>query len=107
MVDIKKSSASQELSHAKKEELEFKVVARRNKMAGLWAAELLGLLGQAAVDYAREVMHADMEEKGDEDVVRKLAKDLDGKADHQTIRQKLADFLHIARKEVHDEHKGK
>ncbi|MBF0267668.1 MAG: DUF1476 domain-containing protein [Alphaproteobacteria bacterium] len=106
MVDIRKTSKAHEQKHQQDEALEFKAVARRNKLAGLWAAELLGLIGQAAMDYAKDVVHADFEEKGDEDVVRKLAKDLDGKADHQTIREKLGEFLHIARKQVQDEHKS-
>jgi hypothetical protein len=105
MVEFSKASKTQEHAHQQKEATEFKAVARRNKLAGLWAAELLGLIGQAAKDYATGVVHADLEEKGDEDVVRKLAQDLDGKADHQTIRQKLADFLHIARKEVEAENR--
>lgn len=105
MVDMKSASKSHEHKHQQEEAIEFKAVARRNKLAGLWAAELLGLIGQAAMDYAKGVVHADFEEKGDEDVVRKLAKDLEGKADHQTIRQKLAEFLHIARKQVREEDK--
>ncbi|TAN59204.1 MAG: DUF1476 domain-containing protein [Rhodospirillales bacterium] len=106
MVGFHKASKTQEHKHKVQEDLEFKAVARRNKLAGLWAAELLGLIGHAAMDYAKSVVHADFEEKGDEDVVRKLAQDLEGKADHQTIRQKLAEFLHIARKEVHEENKS-
>lgn len=105
MVDFHKAGKTQEHKHQQQEAFEFKAVARRNKLAGLWAAELLGLIGQAAKDYATGVVHADFEEKGDEDVVRKLAKDLEGKADHQTIRHKLAEFLHIARKEVQEENK--
>jgi hypothetical protein len=100
-----KKGKPEESKHAHEAELEFKVMARRNKLAGMWAAELLGMIGQAAVDYAKHVVHADLEEKGDEDVVRKLAGDLDGKASHSEIREKLAHFLHIARKEVHEEHK--
>ena len=106
MVEFHKASKTHEHKHQQDEAFEFKAVARRNKLAGLWAAELLGLIGQAAKDYATGVVHADFEEKGDEDVVRKLAQDLACKADHHTIRQKLADFLHIARKEVREEHKS-
>ena len=72
MVGFNKASRTQEHKHKTQEEFEFKAVARRNKLAGLWAAELLGLIGHAAMDYAKSVVHADFEEKGDEDVVRKL-----------------------------------
>ncbi|HCR66477.1 MAG TPA: DUF1476 domain-containing protein, partial [Oceanicaulis sp.] len=50
------------------QELEFKAVARRNKLLGLWAAELMGLTGDDAEAYGKEVVKADFEEAGDEDV---------------------------------------
>ncbi|HMB47149.1 MAG TPA: DUF1476 domain-containing protein [Afifellaceae bacterium] len=59
------------------EALKFKAEARRNKLLGLWAAELLGKSGEAADEYAREVVRADFEEAGDEDVFRKVRGDLD------------------------------
>ncbi len=105
MSDFFKKSKGSEAKHVQASEHEFKIMARRNKLAGMWAAELLGLIGHAAIDYAKHVVHADLEEKGDEDVVRKLAGDLEGKASHSEIREKLAHFLHIARKEVDEGHK--
>lgn len=54
------------------EELRFKATARRNKLLGLWAAEKLGLSGDAAESYAKEVVASDFEEAGDDDVVRKV-----------------------------------
>jgi hypothetical protein len=54
------------------EEQKFKAVARRNRLLGMWAAERLGLTGDAATDYAKEVVAADFEEAGDGDVVRKV-----------------------------------
>jgi hypothetical protein len=74
-------------------EMQFKAVARRNKLLGLWAAGLLGKTGQAAEDYAMEVIRADFEEAGHEDVFRKVAADLAGLADEATIRAKMAEFL--------------
>lgn len=74
-------------------EMQFKAVARRNKLIGLWAAGLLGKTGQAAEDYAFEVVKADFEEAGDDDVIRKLVRDLAGKADEAAIRAKLAECL--------------
>lgn len=62
--------------YARDQELQFKVIARRNRLTGLWAAGKLGLEGEAAEDYARSVVAADFEEAGDADVIRKLMADL-------------------------------
>ena len=82
-----------ETKFAHDQEMQFKAMARRNKLAGLWAAGLLGKTGQAAEDYAFEVVKADFEEAGDEDVIRKLTRDLAGHADEAAIRAKLAECL--------------
>ncbi len=58
------------------EEMVFRVTARRNKLVGLWAAELMKLTPEEADAYAKSVVQADFEEAGDEDVVRKLLGDL-------------------------------
>ncbi len=81
-------------------DMQFKAVARRNKMLGLWAAELLGKSGQEAEDYAMDVIRADFEEKGHEDVFRKVSHDLQGKADEPTIRAKMDEFLLVAKKNL-------
>jgi hypothetical protein len=78
-------------------EMQFKAVARRNKMLGLWAAEKLGKSGQAAEEYAMDVIRADFEEHGHEDVYRKVAHDLEGKTDEATIRAKMDEFLLAAK----------
>lgn len=76
------------------QELKFKALARRNKLVGLWAA---GLLGKADADaYAKEVVVADFEEAGDEDVFRKLRSDLDAAGvsiSDQDIRTKMVELL--------------
>ena len=59
-------------------ELKFKVAARRDKLVGLWAAGKLGLEGDAADAYAKSIVLADLEEAGDDDVIRKLVADLAG-----------------------------
>ncbi|MBN8291262.1 DUF1476 domain-containing protein [Rhodobacter sp. NTK016B] len=82
-----------EAKYAHDAEMAFKAVSRRNKALGLWAAGLLGKDGDAAGAYAMEVIAADFEEEGDEDVVRKLVKDLDGKATEAEIRAKMAATL--------------
>src|SRR5271169_4355880 len=61
------------------EELRFKATARRNWMLGLWAARLLGLGGEAAEAYAKEVVAAQFEPHGNQRVIDKLAADLGAK----------------------------
>jgi hypothetical protein len=94
---------AQENKFAHDEELRFRATARRNKLAGLWAAGKMGLSGEAAETYAKEVVKADFEEAGDEDVFRKLRADLTAKAvdvsDHQ-IRREMDDLMKVALEQV-------
>lgn len=78
-------------------EMQFKAEARCNKMLGLWAAGLLGRADEAAAAYAKEVIAADFEEAGHDDVVRKLMADLGDKASEAVIRAKRAEFLAAAK----------
>lgn len=82
-------------------ELQFKLAARRDKLVGLWAAEKLGLGGLEAEAYAKQVILSDLEEAGDEDVVRKLVGDLArvgvGEAE---VRAALAEQAAIARRQL-------
>jgi len=82
------------------EEMKFRAEARRNKLLGLWAAELMGKTGDDADAYAREVVKADFEEAGHEDVVRKVAGDLGDMADADTIRAKMDELLKIAKGQI-------
>ena len=82
-----------ENKYAHDEEMKFKAEARRNKLLGLWAAGLMGKSGDDAEAYAMEVIKADFEEAGSEDVVRKVAGDLGDKADPDTIRTKMDELL--------------
>ena len=84
-------------------EMQFKAEARRNKLLGLWAAGLMGKTGDAATEYAKEVIRSDFEEAGDDDVFRKVAGDLGDAVDEATIRQKMASFLAQAKAELMDE----
>ena len=77
-------------------ELRFKVEARRNRALGLWAAEQKGLTGQAAEDLADAVIAADFQEKGDEDVFRKLRAELDVSVSDAVIRAKMQEALDAA-----------
>ena len=96
MTTFDKREEGFEKKFAHDEELLFKAKARRNKLAGLWAAEKLGLTGAAAEAYAKEVVMSDFEEPGDDDVFRKVRKDFDAKSvaqsDHQ-IRRTMEEFF--------------
>lgn len=81
-------------------ELQFKVEARRNKMLGRWAAELLGKTGEAADKYAADVIREDFREPGEEDVFEKLANDLGNRADEATIRGKMREYFETAKQEI-------
>ena len=81
-----------ESKYARDQEMQFKVVARRNRLLGHWAAKKMGLTEAEADAYARDVIRADFEEAGDEDVIRKLLGDLTSAGvdvDEAAIRQAL------------------
>ncbi|WP_029040837.1 DUF1476 domain-containing protein [Cucumibacter marinus] len=95
-----------EAKFAHDQELKFKAEARRNKLLGLWAAEKLGKTGTDAEAYAREVIAADFEESGDEDVFRKVKSDFDaGSVDvsEADIREKMLELLALAGEQVSKE----
>jgi hypothetical protein len=78
-------------------DMRFKVEARRNRALGLWAAAEKGLSGQAAEDFADSVVAADFQEKGDEDVFRKLRSELDaGQHSDAAIRARMQEALDAA-----------
>ena len=88
-----------EAKFALDEELRFRAEARRNKLVGLWAAGLLGKMDDEAELYAREVVAADFEEVGHEDVVRKIRKDFDAAGIARTddeIRVQMIELLAVA-----------
>lgn len=89
-----------ENKYAHDAEMQFKAEARRNKLLGLWAAELLGKTGADADDYAKEVVKSDFEEAGDEDVYRKVSGDLGSKADEATIRSKMVELMAEAKSQL-------
>ena len=87
MTTFDKREEGFEKKFAHDEELRFKASARRNKLLGLWAAEKMGLTGPAADAYAKEVVVADFEEAGDDDVLRKVHKDFEAKGVAQSDQQ--------------------
>lgn len=94
---------AEEAKFALDEAAEFKVMARRNKLLGLWAAELMDLHGDDAEAYAKTVVLSDLEEAGDDDVFRKVRGDLDKAGVERSdsrIRDHMAELLPVAREQV-------
>ena len=103
MSGMDERSEAYENKFAHDEELRFKAEAKRNKMLGLWAADLLGKQGDDAEAYAKEVVLADFEEAGDEDVFRKVRRDFDEagveQSDHQ-LRRTMDEMMQKAMDQV-------
>lgn len=103
MTDMKDRQEGFERKFALDEEQKFRAIARRNKLLGLWAAEKLGKSGDDAEAYAKEVVKADFEEAGDDDVFRKVRKDFDAagveQSDHQ-IRRNMEELMATAAEQV-------
>ncbi len=106
MSGFDKREQGYESKFAHDENLEFKAAARRNKLLGLWLAGLMNKSAEEAESYAKQVIIADFEEAGDEDVFRKLRADADAAgldlSDHQ-IRRKMAELTEEARTQVRNE----
>ncbi|MHA3916316.1 DUF1476 domain-containing protein [Halovulum sp. GXIMD14793] len=103
MTTFDEREQSFEKKYAHDAEMQFKAEARRNKLLGLWAADLMGKTGDEADAYAREVIKADFEEAGDEDVYRKVSGDLGDKADEATIRAKMVALMAEAKAQIMSE----
>ncbi len=89
------------------EDVEFKAVARRNRMLGVWAAGLMGLEGDHIEEYARAVIKSDFEQPGDEDVLRKVWRDLSAsgaKITEGAVRGKMDELLAVARDAIKSGH---
>ncbi|MBF9029791.1 DUF1476 family protein [Rhodobacterales bacterium HKCCE3408] len=84
-------------------EMQFRAEARRNKLMGLWVAELLGKTGEDADTYAKEVVRADFEEAGHEDVMRKVLGDLGDTVPESEVRAKYDQLLAVAKGQLLDE----
>lgn len=108
MSGFDKRERAEEGKFALDQELRFKANARRNKLLGLWAAEQLGKTGEAASNYAIEVVKADFEAPGDDDVFRKVRGDFDKAGvtmtDHQIQRQ-MTELMETAIAQVKSEKK--
>ncbi len=85
------------------EELQFRVVNRRNKLLGLWVAELMGKTGSEAETYAKEVVLADFDEPGEDDIIRKILADAEAaKVDltEHRLRHHMEQLLDEAKAEI-------
>lgn len=92
-----------EKKFAHDQDLKFKAESRRNKMIAEWAGAKLGISGAALEDYVKAVRRADLAEKGDDDVVRKLMKDFSDKGikvAETEIRNQLGELLAKAVAEI-------
>jgi hypothetical protein len=92
-----------ESKYAHDAEMQFRADARRNKLLGLWAAELMGKSDEDAAAYAKEVVKSDFEEAGDEDVFRKVSGDLGDKATEAEIRSKMIELMGVAKAQLMEE----
>ena len=92
-----------EAKWAHDQETTFKIGVRRNKLLGLWAAELMDLSGAAAEAYAKEVVESDFKEPGEEDGFEKVMEDLQEKgveiSEHR-VRKEMSDLLEVAREQI-------
>jgi len=103
MTTFDKREEGFEKQFAHDEELKFKAMSRRNKLLGLWAAEKLGRKGPDAETYAKEVVMADFEEAGDDDVFRKVRKDFDATgvaATDEEIRSMMTQLMGSAVQQI-------
>jgi len=106
MTDFKDRERAEEAKFAMDEETAFKVAARRNRLLGEWAADLMGLTEEEADAYKKAVVQADFEEAGDEDVIRKLLGDLTSAETDVTeadIRTKLDEMAVVAKRQLMSE----
>ena len=106
MSDFKKREKGEETKFAMDQETQFKVEARRNKLLGLWAADLMGLNDDAAQNYAMDVVKADLEEVGEEDVFRKIRADFDAKnieQSDQQIRRTMEELMTTALQQINNQ----
>jgi len=100
---IKQRSAAHERKHLNEQERQFKTEVRRNRLLGLWAAGKMGLDGETAAAYAAEVVAADFEKPGEDDVRRKVLDDFAAKGiivAESELDQKMATFLDEARAQI-------
>lgn len=103
MTDFNDRERAEEAKFAMDEETAFRIAARRNRLLGQWAAEMMGLTPEETEAYAKSVVQADFEEAGDEDVIRKLLGDIIGAGidiDETRVRTALEEKAIEARRQL-------
>lgn len=98
-----KREKGEERKYEMDQQLLFRAESRRNKLLGLWLAEIYGLTGADADAYAKEVVVSDLDEPGDEDMMRKVMKDVEERSAPVTeaqIRAKLKELESVAIEQV-------
>lgn len=105
MVLSPKKSKVHEQDQVHRQERDFRVIARRNKLLGHWAAERLGITGAEADVYAKQVVSSDLEEPGDEDVIRKVLGDFESRGvalERSELEAEMETLLDEARNQIAD-----
>ncbi|WP_128253503.1 DUF1476 domain-containing protein [Falsirhodobacter deserti] len=103
MTNLNDRARAFETQYARDADKQFRAEARRNRLLGAWAADVQGMTGAEAEEYAASVVRADFQEAGHEDVVRKLVEDLRGHASEPEIRAKLAEYEIEAKAQLADQ----
>jgi hypothetical protein len=102
MTSFQDKERAEESRYAFNQEIEFKIIARRNKLFGLWAAEQMQISGDEAQNYAKSVVLVDFEEEGDDDVITKVQHDLESNGmvhSNESLQEKLHHCYGEARKQ--------
>jgi hypothetical protein len=103
---FEKRERAQEAKFAHDQEMDFRVSARRDKLLGLWAAELMDMKGGDAEAYARQIVLTDVDQPGDDDVFQRVKSDLETAkvevSDHD-LRRKMDSLLRLAREQMETE----
>ena len=103
MTDFTDRERAEEAKFARDEDMAFRVLARRNRLLGQWAAQKMGLTAEETDAYAKEVVQAEFEEAGDEDVIRKVLGDLTSagcEVDEAGVRAALEEKSIAARRQL-------
>lgn len=107
MVDsFSKREKGEELKFELDQQLMFRAESRRNKLLGLWLAEIFGLTGDAAASYAKEVVISDLDEPGIEDVMRKVMSDIEkhsASVTEEQVRAKIGELESVAIDQIKSE----
>ena len=92
-----------ESKFAHDEEVRFRIIARRNRLLGEWAARQMGLSEAETESYAKDVVRSDFEEAGEHDVIRKVLGDLTSagvEIDEEKVREAMRNKEIDARRQI-------